>query len=83
MAYFYKTAVKRVYNKFFPSNFRMLIVGMSGAGKTALLMKLDPHLLNYEKLYVFAKSLYEPECQVLRVGLQNGLPKTDIIKLMN
>jgi len=31
----------------------MLIVGMSGAGKTALLMKmlLDPNLLNYEKLY--------------------------------
>jgi len=63
----------------------MLIVGMSGAGKTALLMKmlLDPNLLNYEKLYVFAKSLYQPEYQVLRVGLQNGLPKTDIIKLMN
>jgi len=58
---------------------------MSGAGKTALLMKLllDPDLLNYEKLYVLAKSLYQPEYQVLRAGLQNGLPKTDIIKLMN
>jgi len=45
---------------YFPSNCRMLIVGMSGVGKTALLMKmlLDPDLLNYEKLYVFAKSLY-------------------------
>jgi len=81
MAYFYKTTVKRVHNECFPSNFRMLIVGMSGDGKTALLMKmlLDPD----EKLYVFAKSLYQPEYQILRVGLQNGLPKTDIIKLMN
>jgi len=58
MAYFYKTTVKRVHNECFPSNFRLLIVGLSGAGKTALLMKLllDPDLLNYEKLYVFAKS---------------------------
>lgn len=85
MAYYYKTTEKRVHNKCFPSNFRMLIVGASGAGKTALLMRmlLDPDLLNYEKLYVFAKSLYQPEYQVLRAGLENGLPKTDIIKLMN
>jgi hypothetical protein len=63
----------------------MLIVGASGAGKTALLMKmlLEPGLLNYDKLYVFAKSLYQPEYQVLMAGLQNGLPKIDIIKLMN
>ena len=63
----------------------MLIVGASGAGKTALLMRmlLDPDLLNYEKLYVFAKSLNQPEYQVLRAGLANGLPKTDTIKLMN
>jgi GTPase SAR1 family protein len=85
MVYYYKTTEKRVHNKCFPSNFRMLIVGASGAGKTALLMRmlLDPDLLNYEKLYVFAKSLYQPEYQVLRAGLENGLPKTDIIKLMN
>jgi len=59
MAYFYKTTVKRVHNECFPSNFRMLIVGMSGAGmlivgmsgaeKTALLMKmlLDPEYMTY------------------------------------
>jgi len=85
MAYFYKTTVKRVHNDCFPSNFRMLIVGMIGAGKTALLMKLllDLDLLNYEKLHVFAKSLYQPEYQVFRAELENGLPKTDIIKMMN
>jgi len=78
MNYFYKTTVKRVHNECFPSNFRILIVGMSGAGKTALLLKmlLDLDLLNYGKLYVFAKSLYQPEYQVLRAGLENGIPKT-------
>jgi len=52
----------------------MLSVAMSGAGKTALLMKmlLNSDLLNFEKLYVFAKSLYQPEYQVLRAGLKNG-----------
>jgi len=85
MAYFYKTTVKRVHKECFPENFRMLIVGASGCDKTTLLMSmlLEPGLLNYEKLYVFAKSLYQPEYQVLRAGLENGLPKTDIIKLMN
>jgi len=41
----------------------MLTVGPSSAGKTAslMMMLLDPDLLNYEKLHVFAKSLYQPE----------------------
>jgi len=85
MAYFYKTTEQRVRSECFPSNFRMLIVGKSGAGKTALLMKmlLEPGLLNYDNLYVFAKWLYQPEYQVLRAALENGLLKTDIVKLMN
>jgi len=58
-----------------------LIVHNLCAGMTALLMKilLEPGLFNYDKLYVFAKSLYQPEYQVLKAGLENGLPKTDII----
>jgi hypothetical protein len=44
---------------------------------------LEPGLLNYNKLYVFARSLYQPEYQVLQAGLENNLPKIDIIKLMN
>ena len=85
MAYFYRSTEKKVHNNCFPPNFRMLLVGCSGAGKTALLMRmlLEPGLLNYDKLYVFAKSLYQPEYQVLRAGLENGLPKADIIKLMS
>lgn len=85
MAYFYRSTENKVHNDCFPSTFRMLLVGASGAGKTALLMRmlLEPGLLNYDKLYVFAKSLYQPEYQVLKAGLENCLPKTDIIKLMN
>ena len=85
MSYFYRSTENKVHNDCFPLNFRMLLVGASGAGKTALLMRmlLEPGLLNYDKLYVFAKSLYQPEYQVLKAGLENNLPKTDIIKLMN
>lgn len=85
MDYFYKTTENRVHSECVPSNFRALIVGASGGGKSTLLMRmlLEPGLLNYSKLYVFAKSLYQPEYQVLQAGLENGLPKTDIIKLMN
>jgi len=43
-------------------NFRMLIVGSSGSGKTTILMKLllEKGLINYDKLYIFARSLYQP-----------------------
>ena len=34
-------------------------------------------------MYVFAKSLYQPEYHVLQAGLENNLPKYDIIKLLN
>ena len=68
---------KQVHSKEFPKNFRMLIVGESGCGKTCLLMRLllQPGLLNYDKLYVFAKSLYQTQYQVLKAGLENRLPK--------
>jgi len=32
---------------------------------------------------MFLQNHYQPEYQVLRAGRANGLPKTDIIKLMN
>lgn len=85
MAYYYKSTETKIHNDCFPPNFRSLIVGASGCGKTTLLMRmlLEPGLLNYNKLYVFARSLYQPEYQVLQAGLENNLPKYDIIKLLN
>jgi len=58
----------------------MLIVGQSGAGKTAMLMRflLTSALLNYDKLYVFARSLHQAEYQCLMDGFENKLHKLDI-----
>jgi len=83
-AYYYSRQQTKVHNDIFPETFRMLIVGQSGSGKTTLLMRLllEENLLNYDKLYVFAKSLYQPEYEVLKAGLKNGLPKSYIGKLM-
>jgi len=51
----------------------MLIVGSSGSGKTTLLMKLlvQKELVNYDKLYIFDKSLYQPEYRVIKAGTEN------------
>lgn len=69
----------------FPHSIIMLIVDPSGCGKTCLLMKMlfDENLLNYSKLYVFARSLYLPEYQILKNGISNGLRKKDMIELMD
>ena len=63
MNFFYNDHKEKVHSEAFPENFRMLIVGQSGSGKTTLLMKLllEPNLLNYDKLYIFARSLHQPE----------------------
>ena len=63
----------------------MRIVGPSGCGKTTLLMKLllDNNLVNYDKLYIFSRSMYQPEYKVIKAGLENHLPKQDILELMN
>ena len=85
MAYYYRQNKKLVHNECFPETFRMLIVGPSGFGKTSLLMRmlLEDGLLNYGKLYIFAKSLYQPEYRVLQSGLEHNLPKSDIVDMMN
>jgi GTPase SAR1 family protein len=78
MAYYYssRTGIKN-HNQATPPSFRMLIVGASGMGKTSLVMRLllEKELLNYDKLYVFSKLLYEPEYLVLINGFKYGLTK--------
>ena len=61
----------------------MLIVGSSGAGKMALLMRLLLEPLNYDIFLVFARSLHQPEYEIHKAGMENNLPKCDIIKLLN
>src|SRR6188508_3153451 len=69
----------------FPESFRSLIIGQSGSGKTALLMKmlLQESLLDYNNLFIFGRSLHQPEYQLLKHGFQNGLPKFDILQILN
>jgi len=56
--YYYKSGTSNPHNPCLPHNFRLLIVGASGAGKTSLLMRLllEKDLINYNKLYIFAMS---------------------------
>jgi len=83
--FYFNDIPQNVHHISLPSNFRMLIVGQSGCGKTTLLMRLllEPNLLNYNKLYVFSRSLYQPEYQCLIKGFEYKLPKTDILELLN
>ena len=76
---------KHVHSDRFPIDFRALLVGAIGCGKTCLLMRLllEHNLLNYNKLYVFARTLYQPQYQTRRAGMENELPKQDIIQLLN
>ena len=75
----------RSNHKLLPKNVRGLIVGKSGCGKTTLLLNLllNPGWLDYNKLFVFSKSLFQPEYQVLRKALEHKLPKEAILWLFN
>jgi len=83
--YFYKLNIANVHASCLPNNFRLLIVGSSGSGKTTLLMKLllEKNLVNYDKLYVFAKSLYQPEYRILIAGFEHKLSESIMLKLLN
>jgi len=64
-----------------PKSLRGLIVGKSGCGKTTLLLNLllQPGWLDYSKLSVFGKSLFQPEYKILRKGFEEQLPKEMIM----
>ena len=69
--------------KSLPKSIRGIIVGQSGCGKTACLiqMLLSPGFLDYDQLYIYGKSLHQPEYQILRKCLENKLPKELIIDI--
>jgi len=66
-----------------PKSLRGLIVGKSGCGKTTLLLNLllQPGWLDYAKLSVFDKSLFQPEYKILRKGFEEQLPKEMIMNI--
>ena len=66
-----------------PRNVRGLIVGKSGCGKTTLLLNLllNPGWLDYNKLFIFSKSLFQPEYEVLKKAMECKLPKEAILWL--
>ena len=75
----------RFNNPLLPRSIRGLIVGKSVCGKTTLLLNLllKPGWLDYDTLFVFGKSLFQPEYKILRNAFAEGLPKEYILRLFN
>ena len=75
----------RFNNSLLPRSIRGLIVGKSGCGKTTLLLNLllKPGWLDYDNLFIFGKSLFQPEYKILRTAFEEGLPKEYILRLFN
>ena len=78
--YSLKSGTKRQNSLLLPQNIRGLIIGKSNCGKTTLLFNLllRPGWLDYNHLYVFGKSLHQPEYQILKKGFEEGLSKRQI-----
>ena len=76
---------KRFNNPLLPRSIRGIIVGKSGCGKTTLLLNLllRSGWLDYNNLYVFGKSLFQPEYKILRTAFEEKLPKEYILRLFN
>ena len=77
--------IKRNNNKLFPKSIRAIIFGKSGCVKTTLLpnLLLRPGWLDYNNLQVFGKSLFQPECKILKSSFEKKLPKKVIFDLFN
>ena len=78
-----ETDSKRFNHKLLPKSIRGLIIGKSGCGKTTLLLNLllRPGWLDYNKLSVFGKSLFQPEYRILKKAFEEKLPKDMIMRL--
>ena len=77
------TSTKRFNHSLLPKNIRGLIIGKSNCGKTTVLLNLllRPGWLDYDRLYVFGKSLFQPEYKILKKAMEEKLPKNAIINL--
>ena len=75
---------KRFNNPLLPRSIRGLIVGKSGCGKTTLLLNLllKPGWLDYDTLFVFGKSLFQPEYKILRTAFAERITKRIYFKVI-
>ena len=76
---------KRFNRPLLPKSIRGIIVGKSGCGKMTLLLNLSlrPGWLNYDNLYVFGKSFFQPEYRTLQKAFEENLLKERILDLFN
>ena len=67
----------------FPNNLRALIIGKSNSGKSVLIFNLllRPGWVDYNHLFVFAKTLHQTEYQILQKGFEIGLSKQQIANI--
>ena len=80
-----ETITKRFNNPLLPRSIRGIIVVKSGCGKTTLLLNLllRPGWLDYDNLFVFGRSLFQPEYRILKKAFEENLPKEYILRLFN
>ena len=81
--YSWRTTASRQNSPLLPSNIRGLIIGKSNCGKTTLIFNLllQPEWLDYSHLYIFGKSLHQPEYKIIRKGFEEGLSKRQVSNL--
>ena len=78
--------ISKIFNNpLLPGSIRGLIVGKSDCGKTTLLLNLllRRGWLDYDNLFVFGKSLFQPEYRILKKAFEEELPKEYILRLFN
>ena len=82
--YYWNSTKTKNHSDMFPESFRALIIGQSGSGKTSILLRmlLEDNLVDYNKLFVFGRSLHQPEYQILKAGFENHLPKSCIVDIL-
>ena len=80
-----ETTTKRFNNPLLLKSIRGIIVGKSNCGKTMLLLNLllRPGWLDYDNLFVFGKSLFQPEYRILKKAFEENLPKEYILRLFD
>ena len=64
---------------YLPSSMRAVIVGSSSCGKTVLLLNLLlSDSLDYNRLYIYARSLFQEQYRLIIKGFQKGFSKSQL-----